>query len=100
MKYQTIEDIIAANGLRIVLVKGFPSPWGQAAKAMMEYKGLPYASGAQQARGENTALVNWAGVNSGPVVAWHRSSGTRDSTWMQSREYSPTACRDTWYPPW
>lgn len=71
MEYKDIEHIISADGLRIILVQGFPSPWGQAAKAMMEYKGLPYAVGAQQARGENTAIVNWAGVNSGPVVAWN-----------------------------
>ncbi len=71
MQYQNIEHLISADGLRIVLVRGFPSPWGQAAKAMMEYKGLPYAAGALQARGENTAIVNWSGVNSGPVVAWN-----------------------------
>ena len=70
MEYEEIEHIISADGLRLVLVQGFPSPWGQAAKAMMEYKDLPYAAGALQARGENTAIVNWAGVNSGPVVAW------------------------------
>lgn len=71
MQYRDIDHIISADGLRIVLVKGFPSPWGQAAKAMMEYKGLHYEVGAQKARGENTAIVNWAGVNSGPVVAWN-----------------------------
>jgi glutathione S-transferase len=71
MEYKDIEHIISADGLRIVLVQGFPSPWGQAAKAMMEYKGLSYTVGAQQARGENTALANWSGVNSGPVVAWN-----------------------------
>ena len=36
MEYQEINHVINADGLRIVLVRGFPSPWGQAAKAMME----------------------------------------------------------------
>ena len=71
MEYVDIDQVIQADGLRIVLVQGFPSPWGQAAKAMMEYKGLDYIVGPQQAGGENHELVAWAGTNSGPVVAWN-----------------------------
>ncbi|MDC0068856.1 hypothetical protein OAL10_08715 [Gammaproteobacteria bacterium] len=74
MEYQEINEVINADGLRIVLVQGFPSPWGQAAKAMMEYKSLNYTAGALKARGENAAIVNWAGVNSAPVVAWNRET--------------------------
>jgi glutathione S-transferase len=70
MEYVDINEVIKARGLRIVLVKGFPSPWGLAAKAMMEYKGLKYLAAPQQAMGANTELVAWSGVNSGPVVAW------------------------------
>lgn len=40
----------------------------------MEYKSLDYIAGAQIARGENKELVEWAGVNSGPVVAWNRET--------------------------
>ena len=72
MHYETIDDIIAADGLRLVLVQGFPNPWGQAAKAMMDYKQLSYRVGPQEAGGENTALQAWAGTNSGPVVAWNQ----------------------------
>jgi hypothetical protein len=46
MKYEALETIIKSDGLRLVLVQGFPSPWGQAAKAMMEYKGLLYRGSA------------------------------------------------------
>ncbi len=70
MEYHTIEEIRRADGLRLVLVQGFPSPWGQAAKAMMEHKGLTFRVGPQAAGGENPDLVSWAGINSGPVVAW------------------------------
>lgn len=59
------------DGLRLVLVAGTPSPWGQAAKAMMEYKGLDFVCGGQEPGGANEALVEWAGINSGPVVAWN-----------------------------
>ena len=70
MKYEALETIIKSDGLRIVLVQGFPSPWGQAAKAMMEYKGLLYRVAPQLAGEDNTELLEWSGVNSGPVVAW------------------------------
>lgn len=71
MEYVDINTAIKADGLRIILVRGFPSPWGQAAKAMMEYKGLDYTAGPQQAGQANPELVAWAGTNSGPVVAWN-----------------------------
>ena len=70
MKYEPLETIIESTGLRLVLVQGFPSPWGQAVKAMMEYKGLRFRVAPQVAGGENTTLTEWAGVNSGPVVVW------------------------------
>lgn len=71
MELLDIAALVARPGLRLVLVQGTPSPWGQAAKAMMEYKGLPFAVGAQIPGGDNAELVAWAGVNSGPVVAWN-----------------------------
>ena len=72
MDYVDIAEAIEASGLRIVLVQGMPSPWGQAAKAMMEYKGLSYVAAPQRGGGDNPELVAWAGVNSAPVVAWDR----------------------------
>lgn len=71
MQFIDIEDAIRRDGLRLILVQGTPSPWGQAAKAMMEYKGLEFACAAQVPGGANEALVAWAGINSGPVVAWN-----------------------------
>lgn len=66
-----IDEAIRRGGLRLVLVHMTPSPWGQAAKAMMEYKGLPFACAYQEPGGENAELVAWAGINSAPVVAWN-----------------------------
>ena len=71
MEYLSIDDAIAADGLRVILVRGMPSPWGQAAKAMIEYKGLDYVVGPQEPGGPNPELVDWSGTNSGPVVAWN-----------------------------
>ena len=74
MQYVSIEEAIAADGLRLVLVQGMPSPWGQAAKAMMEYKGLAFTAVPQQPGRENAELVAWSGVNSAPVVAWNNEA--------------------------
>lgn len=74
LEYIPIDEAIAADGLRLVLLRGMPSPWGQAAKAMMEYKGLSYAAAAHEPGGENAQLVAWSGVNSAPVVAWNDES--------------------------
>ena len=71
MKFLSIAELSKRPGLRLVLVQGAPSPWGQAVKAMMEYKGLEFAVAAQIPGAENAELVAWAGVNSGPVVAWN-----------------------------
>lgn len=71
MEYIELGELIRMDGLRIVIVRGTPSPWSQAAKAMMEHKGLDYAVGAEEPGGTNEELVAWAGVNSAPVVAWN-----------------------------
>ncbi len=70
LNYLPLADLIAHPGLRLVLVQGFPSPWGQAAKAIFEFKGLDYVVAAQQAGGTNDELLAWAGVSNAPVVAW------------------------------
>lgn len=71
MKFLSVADVIKRSGLRLVLVQGAPSPWSQAAKAMLEYKGLEFATAPQIPGGDNNDLVAWAGVNSGPVLAWN-----------------------------
>lgn len=73
MEFIGVEELIKRDGLRIVLVKGTPSPWGQAAKAMMEYKGLNFVAAPQLPGDLNVEIVAWAGVNSGPVVAWNNN---------------------------
>jgi len=71
MQFIDIARLIKMPGLRLVLVQGTPSPWGQAAKAMMEFKRLEFAVGAQIPGGDNSEIVHWSGINSGPVVVWN-----------------------------
>lgn len=70
LRYLSPQEIIAHKGLRIVLVQGMPSPWGQAAKTFFEMKGLTYVVTPLVAGATNDELVAWAGENSAPIVAW------------------------------
>ena len=70
MDYAGLAEVRRAGGLRLVIVKGLPSPWGQAAKTFFELKKLPFLV-APQAPGEaNEELVAWSGQAGAPVVAY------------------------------
>jgi glutathione S-transferase len=70
LQYRSLEEIINHPGLRIVLVKGMPSPWGQAAKTIFEIKHLDYVAAPWRPGEANEAIVAWGGESSAPIVAW------------------------------
>ena len=70
LTYLPPADIIAHAGLRLVLVRGVPSPWSQAAKAILEIKRLPYLAAPLDVGAANAEIAAWSGQNSAPVVAW------------------------------
>ena len=72
MEYVSPGEVINGDGLRLVLVQYMPSPWGQATKAMMEYKGLNFTAAPWEGGGANEEYVAWTGNNDGaPIVAWN-----------------------------
>ena len=70
LQYKSFQEIIDHPGLRIVLVQGMPSPWGQAAKTIFEVKGLEYVAAPWVVFHPNLDIVKWGGEPSAPVVAW------------------------------
>jgi glutathione S-transferase len=70
LEYRNLNEIIDHPGLRIVLIKGMPSPWGQAAKAIFDLKGLEYAAAPWMLGEANDEVVAWGGEASAPIVAW------------------------------
>jgi hypothetical protein len=70
LQYRTFKEIVDHPGLRIVLVKGGPSPWGQAAKTIFEIKGLDYVAAPWMGGEPNADIVAWGGEASAPIVAW------------------------------
>ena len=69
--YVAPAEAIKAPGLRLVLVRGVPSPWGMAAKTLFEVKGVDYLAAPLELAGRNEEIVAWSGQNSAPVVAWN-----------------------------
>src|ERR1700683_4917655 len=61
LEYPSFEKIIDHRGLRIVMVKGVPSPWGQAAKTIFEIKGLDYVAAPWLGGEPNENIVAWGG---------------------------------------
>jgi len=70
LQYLSFQEIVDHPGLRIFLVKGVPSPWGQAAKTIFEVKGLDYVAAPWVAGEANEEIVKWGGEASAPIVAW------------------------------
>jgi glutathione S-transferase len=64
----SVEDAIARSGLRMVVVGGLPSPWGEAAKGILHIKGIEWA--AVRLAYDSEALKEWAGQRSGPVAIY------------------------------
>jgi len=72
LQYRSFAEIVDHPGLRIVLVKGVPSPWGQAAKTIFEVKKLDYVAAPWSVGEANEDIVKWGGEASAPIVAWGR----------------------------
>ena len=70
ISYLSPAEAIAHKGLRLVLVQGLPSPWGQAVKTIFEIKRLDFVMAPFVMAGTNEEIVAWSGQSSAPVVAW------------------------------
>ena len=66
--YISVEDAIKRPGLRMVVVGGVPSPWGEGAKGLLHMKRIDWA--AVRLVYDSEALKDWAGERSGPVAIY------------------------------
>ena len=70
-EYVSIDEARAASGMRLVLTRGVPGPWSEAAKAIFHVKDIPYLRVAQEGGGDNDALVAWTGHANAPTAIWN-----------------------------
>jgi glutathione S-transferase len=66
--YVSVEEAIKRGGLRMVVVGGVPSPWGEAAKGILHIKGLEWV--AVRLAYDSEPLKAWAGQRNGPVLVY------------------------------
>ena len=71
-EYVSAEGAIGRDGLRMVVVGGVPSPWGEAAKGLFHIKGIDWV-GVRLAY-DSEALLQWAGERSGPVAVYGKEA--------------------------
>jgi glutathione S-transferase len=67
-EYVSVDEAIGRRGLRMVVVGGVPSPWGEAAKGILHIKGIDWA--AVRLVYDSEPLKAWAGQRSGPVAVY------------------------------
>lgn len=68
-EYIDLDEAIAKNGLRMVVVGNVPSPWGEAAKGFFHLKKIGWS--AVRLVYDDPRLKEWAGQRSGPVAIFN-----------------------------
>jgi glutathione S-transferase len=66
--YVSVEEAMRRGGLRMVVVGGVPSPWGEAAKGILHIKRIEWV--AVRLSYESEPLKEWAGQRNGPVAIY------------------------------
>jgi glutathione S-transferase len=66
IKIVDLDTAKSADGLRLVLLKGVPSPWSQAVRAIVELKAID-AYGVYMRAGD-AAIAGWTGIGNAPVA--------------------------------
>jgi glutathione S-transferase len=79
-EYVSVEDAMQRPGLRMVVVGGVPSPWGEAAKGIFHAKGLDWAAVRLDYASE--ALRQWTGGRRDGPVAFYDDEPPRHA-WDQ-----------------
>lgn len=69
VNYVDFEQARDASGLRMVVVTGVPSPWGEAAKGILHIKQIPWQ--AIKLDQSNNELAEWSGERTGPVAVYN-----------------------------
>jgi glutathione S-transferase len=75
MDYLSVAEARELKGLRLVLSAGVPGPWGIAAKAIFEARGVPYVPVRQEIMQPNEDLVAWTGRRNAPIAVYDDEPG-------------------------
>jgi hypothetical protein len=65
-----VEAAKSRSGLRLVLTRGVPGPWGEAAKGVFRVKGVAFAKVTQVGAQPNEELFAWLGHRNAPIAVY------------------------------
>jgi hypothetical protein len=68
-QYVSVNEAIKRSGVRMVVVGGVPSPWGEAAKGILHVKNIEWA--AVRLVYDSEPLKEWVGQRSGPILMYN-----------------------------
>lgn len=68
VKYVSVDEAIRRGGVRMVVVGGVPSPWGEAAKGILHIKGIDWV--AVRLVYDSEPLKEWAGQRNAPILVY------------------------------
>lgn len=71
MEYVDLAQAREMTGLRLVCVKGLPSPWSVAARAIFTLKRVDFVPVAQAGGQDNPELVEWTRHRNAPVAIYN-----------------------------
>ncbi len=71
-EFVELEEAKRRDGLRMVVVPGVPSPWGEAAKGIMHVKNFPWV--ALRLDAGSAEMAEWSGSRSGPVAMYNNEA--------------------------
>lgn len=74
-EYLDVAAARKADGLRLVLTERVPGPWGEAAKAVLHVKGVPYTKVGHSTGMTNGELFAWTGRTNAPVLVYPDDEG-------------------------
>ncbi len=63
-----VAEARSAAGVRLVLSVGVPGPWGEAAKALLQAKGIGFTAVCQRPGEPNAELAAWTGESNAPQL--------------------------------
>jgi glutathione S-transferase len=75
MDYISVAEARDKPGLRLALSAGTPGPWGEAAKAVLKLRNVPFTPVRQHLMQANEDLVEWTGFRNAPVAIYNDEPG-------------------------
>ena len=74
MEYLSVDEAKNLSGLRLVLTRGVPGPWSEAAKALFKLRQVEYTAVEQKGGGRNPDLLEWTRHRNAPIALYENEA--------------------------